>query len=369
MLIGIKSPTDAGSAPVTWLVSVVGRLMDSRPAGAASSRRTVPRRPMIDSDDPTAIESSPTGGARQVHNLPFNRPGRFWRGSLHTHSNRSDGALPPEEIGRLYQEAGYDFMAITDHFRAAYAFPLTDTRALRTTGFTTLPGAELHAPRTEFATEWHIIAIGLPLGFPPPDPAESGPELARRARAVGAFIGMAHPAASLLTLTNAESLDAAHAVEVHNALSAWEDRGDSWHLCDLLLARGRRLNVYAADDAQIQPQDPPGCAAWVQVRAESLDPAALLSALKAGHYYSSNGPEIHLIRIHDGRITVRCSPVSKVLVTGGVPGKQVQAGRALTECTLSLDTFRTSAYVRVTVVDAADRRAWSNPIWLHHLAA
>jgi len=300
-----------------------------------------------------------------VHNLPFDRPGRFWRGNLHTHSSRSDGALSPDRVSRLYREAGYDFVAITDHFRAEYGFPLTDTRGLRTPTFTTLLGAELHAPRTEFSAEWHIIAVGLPLGFPPPDSAESGPELARRARAAGAFIGMAHPAASLLTLADAESLDAAHAVEVYNALSAGEERGDSWHLCDLLLGRGHRFSVYAADDAHFQPQDPPGCAAWVQARAESLEPAALLAALKAGHYYASTGPEIHAIRLYDGRITVHCSPVSRVLVTGGVPGKQVRAGQALTECSLPLDMFQASAYVRVTVVDATGGRAWSNPIWLN----
>ncbi len=299
-----------------------------------------------------------------MHNLPFDRPGRFWRGNLHTHSNNSDGALPPEEVSRLYQQAGYDFVAITDHFRAAYGFPLTDTRALRTPTFTTLLGAELHAPRTEFSAEWHIIAVGLPLGFAPPDSAESGPELARRARDAGAFIGMAHPAASLLTLADAQSLDAAHAVEVYNALAAGEDRGESWYLCDLLLGRGHRLGGYAADDAHFQPQDPPGCAAWVQVRAVSLDPAALLAALKAGHYYASTGPEIHTIRLHDGKITIRCSPASRVLVTGCVPGKQVQAGQALTQCSLPLDMFQSSAYVRVTVVDEAGNRAWSNPIWL-----
>jgi len=300
-----------------------------------------------------------------VHNLPFDRPGRFWRGNLHTHSDHSDGALPPEEISRLYREAGYHFVAITDHFRTEYGFPLTDTQALRTSTFTTLLGAELHAPRTEFSTEWHIIAVGLPLGFPPPDPAESGPDLARRARAAGAFIGMAHPAASLLTLHDAESLDAAHAVEAYNALSAWEDRGDSWHLCDLLLGRGHRLGVYAADDAHFQPQDPPGRAAWVQVRAESLNPTDLLAALKAGHYYSSTGPEIHDIRLHDDKITIYCSPASRVLVTGCAPGKKVQAGHALTECSLPLDMFQASAYIRVTIVDAIGQRAWSNPIWLN----
>jgi hypothetical protein len=186
----------------------------------------------------------------------------------------------------------------------------------------------------------------------------------RRARAAGAFIGLAHPAASLLTPADAESLDAAHAVEVYNALSAWEERGDSWHMCDLLLGRGHRLGAYAADDAHFQPQDPPGCTAWVQVRAESLDPAALLAALKANHYYSSTGPEIHMIRLRDGQVMIHCSPATRVLVTGCVPGKQVRAGDALTACSLPLDMFGESAYIRVTVIDAAGGRAWSNPIWL-----
>lgn len=300
-----------------------------------------------------------------MYSLPFDQPGRFWRGNLHTHSTHSDGGLPPEQISRIYQQAGYDFVVVTDHFRAEYGYPLTDTRNLRTSTFTTLLGAELHAPRTEFSSEWHILAVGLSLGFTPSDPAETGPQLARRARAAGAFIGLAHPAASLLTLADAESLDAAHAVEVYNALSAWEDRGDSGHLCDLLLGRGHRLGIYAADDAHFQPQDPPACAAWVQVRAESLDPSALLAALKAGHYYSSTGPEIHAINLHDGQIIVRCSPASRILITASTPGKQLHAGDALTESTLSLDMFQASAYIRVTIIDAAGHRAWSNPIWLH----
>jgi hypothetical protein len=299
-----------------------------------------------------------------MNDLPFDRPGRFWRGNLHTHSDRSDGALSPVRVARLYREAGYDFVAITDHFRAEYGFPLTDTRALRSAGFTTLLGAELHAPGAQLAAEWHIVAVGLPDGFPPPDPSESGPALARRARAAGAFIGMAHPAASLLTPADAESLDAAHAVEVFNDLSAWEERGDSWHLYDLLLARGHRLGAYAADDAHFQPQDPPGRAAWVQVRAESLEPAELLAALKSGHYYSSTGPEIHAITVEDDKVTVHCSPASRILVTGGVPGKRIAAGPGLTSGVLPLDMFADSAYVRVTVIGDGGGRAWSNPIWL-----
>ncbi|MFF9870124.1 CehA/McbA family metallohydrolase [Streptomyces sp. NPDC013953] len=295
--------------------------------------------------------------------MPFDRPGRFWRGNLHTHSDQSDGAFSPEETVGYYRDAGYDFVALTDHFRAEYGFPVTDTRPLRSLEFTTLLGAELHAPRTEAGPSWHIVAVGLPLDFLPPKPGESGPELARRARDAGAFIGMAHPSASLLTAADAESLDAAHAVEVYNALAAREDRGESWHLTDILLNRGRRLTAYAADDAHFQPQDPPGCAAWVHVRAASLDPDQLVAALKAGHFYSSTGPELYDVRLEGGRITVRCSPARKVLLTGGVPGAQVIQGDALTECSLPVEMFG-NGYCRVTVEDATGGRAWTNPIHL-----
>lgn len=290
----------------------------------------------------------------------FARPGRFWRGNLHTHSTNSDGALSPADTVEVYRSAGYDFVSLTDHFRAAHGYPVTDTRPLRTEKFTTLVGAELHAPRTRLGSSWHILAIGLPLDFAPV-PGETGPELARRARRTGAFVGMAHPSASLLTLDDAESLDAAHAVEVYNAVSAWEDRGDSWHLCDVLLARGHRLGAFAADDAHFQPQDPPGCAAWVQVRAPALEPGLLLAALKDGAYYSSTGPEIHDVSVHDGWVTVECSPAARVLVTGGQPGKQIVAGDGLTSATLPVDGFR--RYFRVTVVGVDGGRAWTNPFW------
>jgi hypothetical protein len=290
----------------------------------------------------------------------FAAPGRFWRGNLHTHSTNSDGARSPADTVEAYRSAGYDFVAVTDHFRAAHGFPVTDTTAFRTDGFTTLIGAELHAPRTKLGSSWHILAVGLPLDFEPV-PAETGPELARRARRTGAFIGMAHPSASLLTVDDAESLDAAHAMEVHNAVSAWEDRGDSWHLCDVMLARGYRLSAFAADDAHFQPQDPPGCAAWVQVKARSLTPELLLAALKDGDYYSSTGPEIHDVSVVDGQVTVKCSPAGRVIVTGGSPGKQIAAGDGLTSCTLPVDGFR--RFFRVTVVAADGGRAWTNPYW------
>ncbi|MCC6792855.1 MAG: hypothetical protein IT336_14285, partial [Thermomicrobiales bacterium] len=51
-----------------------------------------------------------------VNDLPFDKPGRFWKGNLHTHSTRSDGKLTPAEVIAAYQARGYDFLALADHF-------------------------------------------------------------------------------------------------------------------------------------------------------------------------------------------------------------------------------------------------------------
>lgn len=43
--------------------------------------------------------------------------GRKWyKGNLHTHTTNSDGRLAPEVVINLYKEAGYDFLALTDHW-------------------------------------------------------------------------------------------------------------------------------------------------------------------------------------------------------------------------------------------------------------
>ena len=156
----------------------------------------------------------------------FTSAGRFFKGNLHTHSTRSDGARAPEDVCRLYREAGYDFLALSDHFLPAYDFPVTDTRAFRMSGFTTLLGAEVHAPRTVLGELWHILAIGLPLDFASTAYDETGPAIARRCLDAGAFVAIVHPDWYGLTPEDADSIPGAHAVEIYNYGSDLEnDRG------------------------------------------------------------------------------------------------------------------------------------------------
>ena len=125
---------------------------------------------------------------------PFGNRGQFWRGNLHAHSNASDGALAPVAIRDLYRSAGYDFLAITDHFLEVFGFPLTDISADDGADFVSLRSAELHSGRIEAGEHWHMLGIGLPDDFVHTGDNETGPGLAARALAAGAFVAAAHPA-------------------------------------------------------------------------------------------------------------------------------------------------------------------------------
>jgi hypothetical protein len=299
-----------------------------------------------------------------MHRLPFDQPGRFWRGNLHTHSTLSDGRLPAEEVCRRYAQAGYDFMSLTEHFLPQYGFPIADTRPMRTQNFTTVIGAELHAGQTELGGMWHVLAVGLPFDFAPPAENETGPEIAARARATGAFVAAAHPQWYTLTEQDILSLGEIDAIEVYNGVADdGNDRADSWHITDILLGRGQRYLTYAADDYHHIETHHDFARGWVWVKAEALDPDGIMAALKAGSFYSSTGPMIHDVQVEPGKqVTVRCSPAERILVNGSGPGTVMQAGRGLTEVTLDIAKL-TSAYLRVTVRDANGGRAWTNPFW------
>lgn len=301
----------------------------------------------------------------------FAKPGEFFRGNLHTHSTVSDGALDPGEVCRRYGEAGYDFLCLSDHFYGRYGYPVTDTTGHRTNRFTTILGAEMHAGRMENGEIWHILAVGLPPGFEPSgqeDKAiradgETGPDLARRCAKAGAFVAIAHPEWNGMTPGDARMIEAADAVEIYNhGCHVESDRGYGVAVYDKLLSEGRRLTACATDDAHFHGPDHFG--GWVMVKAEANEPTALVSALKAGEYYASTGPELHDFRIEGDKVVVECSPAENIIAIGANAASRVAHGNGLTQAELPLERFQKGGWVRAAVQDAAGKRAWSNPIWL-----
>ena len=255
---------------------------------------------------------------------------------------------------------------LSDHFLERFDYPITDTRPFRDETFTTILGAEIHAPAIGTGEMWHMVAAGLPLDFIPTSGTETGAELAARAADAGAFIGLAHPAWYHLSLEDAHSIQSAHAIEIYNHGSAlYSDRGDGFYLLDQLLAEGRHLSGFASDDAHFVHGDD-GAGGWIMVRTEELDPDALVEALKKGQYYFSQGPAIRRIVIENDTAIVTCTPAKAVVATGYSSRSSRVLGAGITEARLPLSVFD-NAYCRITVTDSFGRRAWTNPIWLNDL--
>ena len=300
----------------------------------------------------------------------FTSAGQFYRGNLHTHSTRSDGVLDPKEVCRRYRAEGYDFIALTDHFVGLFDYPITDATACLGKDFSTIQAAELHTGQMDNGYLWHLLALGLPSDFTPPDAphflpvegSESGTALARRARDAGAFVVLAHPHWSRMSEADARSITAAHAVEIYNHSCAVDnDRGESLMVLDYLLNQDHRLNLIAADDAHFRNPDHFG--GWVMVKSAENTPEALLAALKAGEFYSSQGPQILDIRICEASVEVDCSSSVTIIVQGKGTATATLHGTSMTTARLSRERLADSPWLRVTVLDRAGKRAWSNPVW------
>lgn len=303
-----------------------------------------------------------------MRNFPFDKPGAWYKGNIHSHSTRSDGLLAPADVARAYRERHYHFIALTDHFLPRYGYPITDTSPYRDASFTTLLAAEMHVMGLQNGIIWDLLAIGLPPGFDPVAASETDAGLAARARATGAFVAIPHPMWNgVVHADGLRLIDHVDAIEIHNEGHTLDsDRGSGWYLADSLATAGHRFSTFAADDAHFKGDRFDRFGGWIEVRAESLDPESLLAAMKAGHYYASTGAVIRNVEITGTEIVVETNPAIGIMLGGAGTIRQYVRGDGLTRAVFQRSLFE-RAFFRVNVIQANGRKAWSSPIWLDEL--
>jgi hypothetical protein len=158
------------------------------------------------------------------------------------------------------------------------------------------------------------------------------------------------------------TVDAAQAMEIYNhGCQLVHDKGDGAYLLDGLLDRGHRLLATAVDDAHFKAPDFGG--AWLELKAPSREPEAIVSALKSGHFYATQGPQIHSLAFDEESIDIECTSAAGVLVVGCGYLMSYKYATSLTRARLPLTLVEKSPWFRVIVIGADGRRAWSNPVW------
>ena len=285
---------------------------------------------------------------------PFEQPGQWYKANHHTHTTTSDGEASPEERVRQYHGRGYQVLALTDHGAT------NDTTGMSTEDMLVISGMESH-PACEGTSAYHLVLLNVPHGFAVPPDSDAGTQIQMAHDAGGETI-IAHPYWCGHNLSHLLPLEGAMGIEVYNSTCTRIGKGYSSVQWDDLLQAGRYLPASACDDTHAGRDIFMG---WTMVRSEALDPRAILDALREGCCYATCGPEIRDCRMQDGVVTVECSPAAEVhFMCAGSSGTSHYADEGPPIECASFTPNPSRGYVRVEVIDARGRHAWTNPFLL-----
>ena len=283
--------------------------------------------------------------------------GNHWyKGNLHTHTTRSDGRRQPQEVINCYRSAGYDFLALTDHWIVSQAEEQQD--------FLLISGCEYDIGSCVQEEIYHILALGM----------REDPCLERGALGVqgvidtvhghGGLAVLAHPAWSLNRPEHVKALTGLDGTEIYNTVSGfpWNCRAYSGGFIDQMAAEGALLPCLAGDDAHFYQGEE--TRSFIYVKSEALTEKAILAALRRGDFYATQGPRFELTRAGD-RLLVASTPVQRVAFftdTVYVPDRTAE-GDGITRAEYRIKAGDT--FVRVELFDRDGRMAWSSPLKLH----
>lgn len=266
------------------------------------------------------------------------KDGNFYKANLHSHSTDSDGRISPEELAEGYRNHGYSVLAITDHRK------MPDRSSLCTEDFLVLNGYEFnHVPYPMRGRSIHMNLIAKDqknLNLAPLEPFPEGKECVNDPEFTAKINNMIKTAneAGFLTIynhmrwshdTEADALgyDGFFAMEVFNYFS--EVLGvEEYNVSTFasMIRAGKKIFAVMADDNHNLTQSPKAglsgldrwdtsFGGWVQIKAPELKYDTIISALEAGNFYASQGPEIHELYIKDGNtLHISCSPAQSIAV-------------------------------------------------------
>lgn len=271
---------------------------------------------------------------------------------LHIHTTLSDGRVTPDDAARIYKEAGFDAIAITDHWKYGGEQELS--------GLKILSGCEYNMGASDTSVDvMHIVGVGMKYA-PNIKKEDKRQYVIDEINKAGGIAILAHPAWSLNTPEEALCLKGFSAVEIYNSVSDvnQSSRPYSGYFVDLIANKGMFLNIAATDDAHYY-NGSDQTKSYIMVKADSIDD--IFEAIKNGDYYASQGPEVHVRREGD-KLIADCSNCVKIdfLSNAAWGPDRITRGKDLTHAEYQIKPF--DKWVRVEVLDENGNYAWSNII-------
>ncbi len=285
---------------------------------------------------------------------PFQEPGQWYRGNTHSHSTESDGRLSISDRFAAYQDAGYDFLVLTDHRKVNYVDAHTSS------DFLAISGSEVHPSNPYGGPTYHIVAINIHEAV---NCAKMHPNaVIDDIKEQGGEAVLCHPYWCGHTITDYLPLRGYFAVEVYNDTCMGIGKGFSEQSWDELLDKGGPVLGIASDDSHGTEHD---CFhGWIMVKSQELTLNSIMEALRVGSFYSTLGPEIYDITLQDSKLHVKCTEAKSIVFKAERSrGRRFipTNGELLTEATYPVS--ESTKYVRIEVTDETGNKAWSNPFY------
>ncbi|MBR5519471.1 MAG: hypothetical protein IKU55_02015 [Clostridia bacterium] len=312
-----------------------------------------------------------------TNSKPF-RGSRWFKGNLHTHTQKSDGALSPRHALEYYRNHGYNFLAVTDH-------NLYDASELSDSDLLILPAGEFAVPNVAVderspihpEDKFDIVFCGkraesekrLPAGYRFAAEGDAFAERLQNARALAEktdnLMILAHPYGSGMYDCGPTDHLCFDAIEVYNhSAEVSSANGQNEEYWDYLLRKGHRVWGVASDDAHFYDED--GCGGWIMVSCDELTVESVTEAIAAGSFYATTGPRIEALYEENGEIVLKCSPCECVrFVQFEHRGRAVRAADHSDSVTEARFAYNPGAkYVRVECIRSDGKKAWSNPFYV-----
>ena len=211
---------------------------------------------------------------------------RWYRGNLHTHTTLSDGVKSPEETKAIYRSLGYDFIALTDHWKFGEGNESDES------GLIVLPGIEYDFGGQDMLNGvFHIVGIGMK-SVPSVERGDNAQLAIDRIGENGGLPILAHPAWSMNTYDKIMPLHGIFATEIYNSISDIPDncRPYSGIVIDDLALRGYTVPLVCADDTHFHKGEVGKGYIMVNLEDKPLNVKNIMSALRDGKFIATQGP-------------------------------------------------------------------------------
>lgn len=277
--------------------------------------------------------------------------GQWLKGNLHTHSTRSDGIHPLQEVIHRYAKAGYGFLMMSDHdvFTSA-----KDYRTIDAHGLVLLPGNEITAHGVHML---HVYAEGQV------QPHEDRQQVIDEVARGRGFTIVNHPnwfkEFDHCTFDKLERWQGYAGLEIYNGvigrLHGSPYALDYW---DRLLWRDRRVWGYANDDFHAAPKGD-FALGWNVVYAKPTV-RSVAEALRGGRFYASTGVEITSIAVKGTRIAIKTRNAARIVALRDVAQRIAIADKK----EIVVDVPADAKYVRFECWGRGETFAWTQPFWV-----